>query len=155
MGNATWPTRAHIAFRYPWIISVAPFKFGNGSQAIIWTHARMLLIGPLVTNFSEILIGILILLFTKMRLTYRLCNGGHLELASVWWLSSFYSHLIHYCRCIFIDGVQPYITESYLVFAIHLLGFCPTKKMSPRNCFGTAYIGADRELRLQAVWNRL
>ena len=27
-------------------------------QAIIWTNAGMLLIGPLGTNFSEILIGI-------------------------------------------------------------------------------------------------
>ena len=37
-------------------------------QAIIWTNAGILLIGPLRTNFSEILIEILTFSFTKMRL---------------------------------------------------------------------------------------
>ena len=37
-------------------------------QAIIWTNAGILLIGPLGTNFSENLIEILTFLFTKMRL---------------------------------------------------------------------------------------
>ena len=37
-------------------------------QAIIWTSAGSLLIGPLGTNFSEILIGIQTFSFTKMHL---------------------------------------------------------------------------------------
>ena len=37
-------------------------------QAIIWTNARILLIGPLGTNFSEKLIEILAFSFTKIRL---------------------------------------------------------------------------------------
>ena len=37
-------------------------------QAIIWTNAGILLIGPLGTNFSENLIAILTFSFTKMRL---------------------------------------------------------------------------------------
>ena len=37
-------------------------------QAIILTNAGILLIGPLGTNFSEILIGIQIFSITKMRL---------------------------------------------------------------------------------------
>ena len=37
-------------------------------QAIIWTNAGFLLIGPLGTNFSEILIEILTFSFKKMRL---------------------------------------------------------------------------------------
>ena len=37
-------------------------------QAIIWTNAGLLLIGPLGTNFSEILIEILTFSFNKMRL---------------------------------------------------------------------------------------
>ena len=37
-------------------------------QAIIWTNAGLLLIGPLGTNFSEILIDILTFSFKKMRL---------------------------------------------------------------------------------------
>ena len=37
-------------------------------QAIIWTNAQLLLIGPLGINFSEILIEILTFSFKKMRL---------------------------------------------------------------------------------------
>ena len=37
-------------------------------QAIIWTNAGILLIGPLGTNFSEILIEISVFSFKKMRL---------------------------------------------------------------------------------------
>ena len=37
-------------------------------QAIIWTNAGLLLIGPLGTNFSEILIEMLTFSFKKMRL---------------------------------------------------------------------------------------
>ena len=37
-------------------------------QAIIWTNAGILLIGPLGTNFSEILIGIKTFWFKKMHL---------------------------------------------------------------------------------------
>ena len=37
-------------------------------QASIWTNAGILLIGPLGTNFSEILIEILKVSFKKMRL---------------------------------------------------------------------------------------
>ena len=40
---------------------------GRG-QAIIWTNAGMLLIGPLWTNFSEILIQIPTFSFKKMHL---------------------------------------------------------------------------------------
>ena len=44
-------------------------------QAIIWTNAGILLIGPLGTNFSEILIGIQTFLFKKM----------HLKMSSAKW----------------------------------------------------------------------
>ena len=40
---------------------------GRG-QAIIWTNAGILLIGPLGTNFNEILMGIQIFSFKKMHL---------------------------------------------------------------------------------------
>ena len=46
-------------------------------QAIIWTNAGKLLIGPLGTNFSEILIGIQTYSFTKM----------HLKMSSAKWRS--------------------------------------------------------------------
>ena len=44
-------------------------------KAIIWTNAGILLIGPLETNFSEILIGIQTFSFKKM----------HLEMSSAKW----------------------------------------------------------------------
>ena len=44
-------------------------------QAIIWTNAGILLIGPWGTNFSEILIGIYTFLFKKI----------HLEMSSAKW----------------------------------------------------------------------
>ena len=44
-------------------------------QAIIWTNAGILLIGPLGTNFSEILIGIQTISFKKM----------HLKMSSAKW----------------------------------------------------------------------
>ena len=47
-------------------------------QAIIWTNAGILLIGPLRTNFNEILIGIQTFSFKKM----------HLKMSSAKWLPS-------------------------------------------------------------------
>ena len=44
-------------------------------KVIIWTNAGILLIGPLGTNFSEILIGIQAFLFKKM----------HLKMSSAKW----------------------------------------------------------------------
>ena len=44
-------------------------------QAIIWTNAGILLIGPLRTNFNEILIGIHAFTFKKM----------HLKMSSAKW----------------------------------------------------------------------
>ena len=57
-------------------------------QAIIWTNVGILLIGPLGTNFSEILIEIHTFSFRKMHLKmssgkWRPENGGHLVSASM------------------------------------------------------------------------
>ena len=46
-------------------------------QAIIWTIAGLLSIGPLGTNFSEILIKIQNFHSRKCIWKYRLRNGGH------------------------------------------------------------------------------
>ena len=48
-------------------------------QAIIWTNAGILLIEPLGTNFSELLIGFKIFSFKKMHLK----NGVHFVSASM------------------------------------------------------------------------
>ena len=44
-------------------------------QTIIWTNAGILFIGPLGTNFSEILIEILAFSFKKMRLKVSFGKG--------------------------------------------------------------------------------
>ena len=44
-------------------------------QAIIWTNAGVLLIGPLGTNFSEIFIGIKTFSFKKMYLKMSSAKG--------------------------------------------------------------------------------
>ena len=49
-------------------------------QAIIWTNAGIMLIGPLGTNFSEIVIEIYIFLLKKMHLE----NGVHFVSAWMW-----------------------------------------------------------------------
>ena len=48
-------------------------------QAIIWTNAGKLSIGPLGTNFSEILIESHISSFKKMQLKRRLQSSGNLS----------------------------------------------------------------------------
>ena len=52
-------------------------------QAIIWTNAGILSIGPLATNVSEILIKIYKFSFKKMHLKMRQEIGGHFVLASM------------------------------------------------------------------------
>ena len=52
-------------------------------QAIIWTNAGILLTGPSVTNFGEILIENLSFPFTKMRVKLSPANGGHFVSASM------------------------------------------------------------------------
>ena len=52
-------------------------------QAITWTNDGILLIGPLGTNFSEMLIKIHIFSFKKIDWKCRLENGGHFVSASM------------------------------------------------------------------------
>ena len=67
-------------------VEIKPDEIGGcvgRRQAIIWTNAAMLLIGPLETNLSEILIEIHTFSFKKM----------HLNMSSAKW-GSFYLDLI-------------------------------------------------------------
>ena len=52
-------------------------------QAIIWTNAEILLIGPLEINFSDILIDIQTFSFKKMHLKCHLQNGVDFVSASM------------------------------------------------------------------------
>ena len=59
---------AHICVRKRTIIGSDNGLLPGQRQAIIWTNAGILLIGPLGTNFSEILIGVQTFSFKKMHL---------------------------------------------------------------------------------------
>ena len=67
----------HICFSKQTIIGSDNGLSPGRRQAIIWTNNGILLIGPLGTNFSEILIKIYLFLFKKM----------HLKILSGKWLS--------------------------------------------------------------------
>ena len=71
-----------------WVSKLTIISSDNGlspgrRQAIIWTNAGILLIGPLGRNLSEILIGIQTFSFKKMQLKCRLRNGVHFVSASM------------------------------------------------------------------------
>ena len=63
-----WGRVTHICVSKLTIIGSDNGLLPDRRQAIIWTNAGLLLIGPLGTNFSEILIEILTFSFKKMRL---------------------------------------------------------------------------------------
>ena len=78
-----WGRVTHICVSELTIIgSDSGLSPGRG-QAIIWTNAGVLLIGPLGTNFSEILIEIHIIKLKKMHLKMSSGNGGHFVSASM------------------------------------------------------------------------
>ena len=63
-----WGRVMHICISKITIIGSDNGLSPDRRQAIIWTNAGLLLIGPLGTNFNEILIEILTFAFKKMRL---------------------------------------------------------------------------------------
>ena len=63
-----WGQVTHICVSKLTIIASDNGLSPDRRQAIIWTNAGILFIGPLGTNFSEILIEILTFSFKKMRL---------------------------------------------------------------------------------------
>ena len=63
-----WGRVTHICVSKLTIIGSDNGLSPDRRQAIIWINARVLLIGPLGTNFNEILIKILTFSFKKMRL---------------------------------------------------------------------------------------
>ena len=77
-----WSRVTHICVDNLTIIDSDNGLSPGRSQAIIWTSARMLLIGPLVTNFGEIVFKIRIFSLKKM----------HLKTSSVKWRPFCLSH---------------------------------------------------------------
>ena len=73
-----WIVLTHWGLVHIWIGNLTIIGSDNGSspgrrQAIIWTNAGILLIGPLGTNVSEILIEIHIFSFKKMH--FKMLSG--------------------------------------------------------------------------------
>ena len=75
-------------------------------MAIIWTNAGILLIRPLETNFSEILIGIQTFSFKKM----------HLEMSSAKWRPYCLGHNV-LKRYHTVVGVMPYLAVASMASA--------------------------------------
>ena len=73
------------------------------TQAIIWTNVGILLIGPLETNFSEILIKIYIFSFKKMHLEMSFGN---------WWPFCLGLNVLKYNHCHTICLVIIEVTDS-------------------------------------------
>ena len=67
-------------------------------QAIFWTSAGLLSIGPLGTNFSEILIIIQNFSFTKCTWKYRLWKGGHFVQGGWVYFGEFWMNVSWKCR---------------------------------------------------------
>ena len=79
-----WGRVTHICVSKLTIIGSNNGLSPDRRQAIIWTNAEILFIGPLGTNFNEILIEIHTFLFKKMHLKISSGkNGGHFVLASM------------------------------------------------------------------------
>ena len=78
-----WGRVTHICVGKLTIIGTDNGLSPERRQAIIWTNAGILLIGPLGTNFSEILIEIQTFSLKKIRLKCRLRNVVHFVSASM------------------------------------------------------------------------
>ena len=74
-----WGRATHICISKVTIIASDNGLSPCRHQAIIWTNAGLLLIGPLGTNFNEILVEILTFPLKKCAWKCRLRNGVHLS----------------------------------------------------------------------------
>ena len=76
-----WGQATHIYVSKLTIIGSDNGLMPGRCQAIIWTNAGILLIGPLEIKLNEIVIEIHTFSFKKMHLNCHLENGGHFVLA--------------------------------------------------------------------------
>ena len=75
----------HLCVSKPTIIGSDNGLAPGRRQAIIWSNAGILFIGPLGTNFSEILIEMYKFPLINCMWKCRLENGGHIVWASMCW----------------------------------------------------------------------
>ena len=95
----------------------------SGAKAIIWTNAGILLIGPLGTNFSDILIGIQTFSFKKLHLKtssakwHLFCLGlNELNLSYIWMLIP-RSSLILTALWMFVWSIWKYKVKGEAIFS--------------------------------------
>ena len=90
-----WGRVTHICVSKIIIIGSDNGLLPGRRQAIIWTNAGILLIGPMETNFNEILIAIHTFSFKKMHL--KMSSGKRwpfcLGLNVLWWQAYLWAHL--------------------------------------------------------------
>ena len=127
-----WGRVTHICVSKLTIIGSDNGLSPDWRQAIIWTNAGLLLIGPLGTNFSEVLIEILTFSFKKMRLKVSsakrrpFCLGlnvfKHVMLSL---MSTDHFHcqvtgccLVNFVGCYFIGDVQTFLNRDLRKTAI-------------------------------------
>ena len=93
-------------------------------QAIIWTSAGILSIGPKGTNFSEILIGNKTFLFKKMHLKMSsakrrpFCFGLRVLRCVSWWAANWARGLFYSCH---IKNFHPRFTSKWINKQLHKL----------------------------------
>ena len=98
-----WGQETHICVSTLTIIGSDKGLLPARRQAIIWTNAGIFLIGPLGTNFSEILIEIQAFSFQKMHLKMSSGKWCHFVLASMcygWMTCEFWMQdIFHQMEC--------------------------------------------------------
>ena len=107
-----WGRETHICVANLTIVGTYNGLSPTRQQAIIWTNAGLLSIGPLRINFSEIFIKIQNLSFTKIHLEISsakwqpLCRVGNIGKRIHFSLRVYLDHIIvHSCREPWIDNV--------------------------------------------------
>ena len=99
------------------------------SQAIIWTNAGILLIGPLATNFSEILIEIYIFSFKKTHMKNGVCEMVSI-LSQPQWVNICHFFILHTTtEESYIVGLEQDCSNS-IANALELLQSCTKPSVS-------------------------
>ena len=109
-------------------------------QAIVWTNAGILLIRPLGTNFSEILIENHIFSFKKCVSNCRLQNGGHFASASMWY-NQLLNSTHHSCTYRSFEGCP----TAGLPDRAELLLWCPRCTLDGSGFAGSVCPGNERD----------
>ena len=125
-------------------------------QAIIWTKARILLIGPLGTNFSEISIKILTFSFTKMRLKVSsakwcpFCLGLNVLTYTGNTVNNPLIYIIYFVRCRQNSTV---LTNELYIFCTKLFNHFSSKSVNvPPFLKLSSLYDKGRELRVVSNW---